>query len=265
MNVGNKNQKEDNSKIYSDLLARAAEINREENSNIDYPSFLVNPDPQDPNSALSLLYQMSEQSIENEQKRYLHLFQTVESMLNEETTSTKKFEVPPSKSLRKWFSEWTTKPLPIVEPPFTPLCGAMEFPKDNILPPHSYACVHKGEEYLLAFVIGFDPENVCYHCCDADPVGKEVKEMDVPISELIPMPTSVPSKHLKGTYHPVKTRVLAMWPMQGEGSQWTSVFYSASVAQVPITSPGTYKLKFDGQPPMYENVPEHMVVKHPQE
>ena len=264
MNDANKEQKEDLTKIYSDLLARAADINREENSNTDYPSFLINPDPQDPNSALSLLYQMSEQTIENEQKRYLHLFQTVESMLNEETTSTKTFELPSAISLRKMFIEWTTKPLPTQAPPFSPLCGAMEFPKDKILPPNSYACVHTGEEYELAYVIGFDPENVCYHCCDADPEGNEVKEMVIPMNDLIPMPTSIPTKHLKGTYHPVKTRVLAMWPMQGEGSQWTSVFYSASVAQVPTTSPGTYKLKFDGQPPMFENVPEQMVVKHPQ-
>ena len=258
-------QRAQNVKKFHDLLARAHDINKAENSFEDYSSYMVTPNPRDPNSALSLLYQISEQTIENEQKRFTDLFQTVETMLNEKSTASKSFSLPQASFLRQNFAKWTKTSPPVKQPPYTPLCGAMEAPKDKIISPGSYACAPVGEEFYLVYIIGFDPEELCYHCCDADPVGDELSEIVVPMKELIPMPTSVPSKHLKGTYYPVRSRVLAMWPMQGENSQWTSAFYSATVSEVPKSSPGIYKLKFDGLPPIFEDVPEQMIVKHPLE
>lgn len=252
-----------NEKKYHDLLSRAVDISRSDVDS-DESSVLISQLPTDPNVALSVLYQATRKTIANEQERYTDIFQTVENIIKENEKRTESFSIPSSESLRASFNKWVSQKLPVMSQPFAPLCGAMEFSRDRIVPPHSYACAPVDSEFFLVYVIGFDPETLCYHCCDADPdpIGPKLSDIIVPMKDLIPMPTSVPDKHVKGTYFPVKTRVLAMWSDNG---QWTSAFYPATVASIPSESPGVYKLKFDGEPPLFQDVPEQMVVRNPNE
>lgn len=176
--------------------------------------------------------------------------------------------VPAVSDLREAVNVFFCEAQPILPSPYPPLCGALPFPDDEIIPRGSFACavnpnIPLGDDghYFLAYVFGFDPEKLCYHVCDADPELEEPAIIEVSRDELVPMPTSVPARRGKMTSYPLKSQVLSLWFEETAG--WTTVFYTATVTNVPTTSPGFYGLLFEGDPPYMSTIPERFVVRAP--
>jgi hypothetical protein len=130
-----------------------------------------------------------------------------------------------------------------------------------VIPPGSFVCLPHDADYILGYVLWFDPERCDYHVCDADPEGDALSELIVPAGRIIPIATSSPARRSKATMFAVGTRVLALWPDDLGG--WTSVFYAALVIAQPASSPGSYTLQFEGEVPYYADVPEKFVVPAP--
>jgi hypothetical protein len=133
---------------------------------------------------------------------------------------------------------------------------------------NSYVCARNLEEtgedgkpvYFLAYVLGFDPEKFTYHLVDVDP---EVvpKDQETPAKFVIPMPTSVPARRTRATTIPCHSKVLALWPEEGD---WTTVLYEATVKKVPTSAPGLYDLAFPEVTGLTK-VPEEYIVRLPEE
>lgn len=218
----------------------------------------------DTHSLVSTVYESTQTLIGNEQKKLLDMFTVIENLIHEREANPPNFELPSLEELHEKFFAFTQTPLPVFKgSQVPPLCGAMPFPvKEKIIPEKSYACTKSDDVYILVYVIGFDPEEMVYHCCDADPEPGDLKELIIPVNELIPMPTTAPARRTKATTFNQKARVLGLWP-QTDGSGFTSVFYPATVKGAPSNSTDWYKLVFDetSNPVL---VPEKLIVKLPE-
>jgi hypothetical protein len=156
-------------------------------------------------------------------------------------------------------------------PPYGELCGAMPLSRDVIIPNGSFVCAHidsqsEGEDssYILAYVIGFDPDAGKYHVVDVDPDAESSVDLEVSPDMIVPMPTSIPSRRAKVTQFPVKTRVLALWAEETwdpDRPSYTTFLYPASVLVAPNWSSGNYQLKYEGDPPTIGFISERFVVK----
>ena len=174
--------------------------------------------------------------------------------------------LPSIETIRSELREFQHSKQPLIPAPFPPLCGALPFPQDQIIPTGTFACVpHDG--YILAYVIRFNPETNSYVVCDVEPEGNTVVELSIPAKQVLPLPTSSPARRTRATTHPVGSRVLALWP--DENGSWTSAFYQAMVLEEPTTSPGLYLLQFDStgddSAPYFAEVPEKFIVLAPDE
>ncbi|OHT12395.1 hypothetical protein TRFO_17759 [Tritrichomonas foetus] len=167
------------------------------------------------------------------------------------------YTIPSKEELKDRFNEFLQMQLPTVSSPYPHLCGALAWPSDKIVPNNSFVCAPNGDLYILAIVLGFDPETYTYQVTDALPED-EVIVFDVQADKVIPLPTSLPARKNKLVIFPVKSRVLALW---FDDLGWTSVFYPATVLQQPTNNTSMYNLKFDGDPPISAPIPERFVVK----
>ena len=177
--------------------------------------------------------------------------------------------LPTVADLREAYRVFLCENRPLIPSPYAPLCGALPLPDDSIITNGSFVCavnkaVKEGEEgrYFLAYVFGFDPDNVTYHVCDADPVLEELADIELNFDELVPMPTSIPARRTKSTSYALREHVLSLWYEDGTVS-WTTVFYPAVVISLPTTSPGFYGLRFEGDPCYEGTIPEQFVVRPP--
>ena len=153
--------------------------------------------------------------------------------------------------------------LRIVPAPYPALCGAMPLTNDQLIQKGSFVCIQSNDDYILAIVLNFNPETFEYNVCDASPDGEEIQEITIPASKIMPLPTSAPARRSKATTYQLNARVLALWPDEVTG--WTTVFYFATVMTQPTSSPGVYNLQFDGNPPLFVDVPEKFIVAAPPE
>jgi hypothetical protein len=176
------------------------------------------------------------------------------------------YPLPTIESIREQTQRFFDEKQPIIPAPYAFLCGAIPFPDDQIIPNGSFVCARNPEtsesddaQYILAYVIGFDPEKFTYHVCDADPELTILADIEVPANLVVPMPISVPARRTKSSSHAVRTTVLALW--QEDGGTWTTVFYRATVVSLPTTSPGCYGLRFEGD--YTAMTPERYVVRSP--
>jgi hypothetical protein len=178
-----------------------------------------------------------------------------------------RWHVPSIRDLRAEFQRFISAKQPLIPAPYAPLCGAYPQAGDTVIPNGSFVCArnpHAEDEetaVILAYVFGFDPETSQYHVVDADPELERLADIEVDIDLVVPMPTSVPARRTKQTTHGFKSTVLSLW--KDEDDTWTTVFYWATVSSVPPNSPGSYGLKFDGNPPRPATVPERFVVAPP--
>ncbi|KAK8886103.1 hypothetical protein M9Y10_041563 [Tritrichomonas musculus] len=170
--------------------------------------------------------------------------------------------IPTREELKKKFAEFIELKLPQVTGPYPPLCGALRWPPDKIVPNNSYVCVPYGDQYILAIILCFDPETYSYKVTDAEPdtaVDSDVEIFDVSADKVIPLPTSLPVRRNKRVTFPHKAKVLALWK---DEIGWTSVFYPAVVIGQPNNN-SNYNLKFDGDYPITAVIPERFVVEAP--
>ncbi|EAX99038.1 hypothetical protein TVAG_433660 [Trichomonas vaginalis G3] len=248
------------SKDFAALLERVEKLqnSRDVDDNIEIINF-QQIDLNSPKNCLNELEKYANSTFLSEQTKLLDIFQNVDSVVDDNEPVS--FEIPSLQFLKERFQRFISDLLPIKHPPYPPLCGAIKHQKDKIIKSDTYACIPLGEDYILAYVIGYDKDTKCYHCCDADPEGDEVNVIQVPFDQIIPVPTSCPSKRTVSTTHQSKSSVLALW--LNDNQTWTSVFYPAKVAAAPSTSPGIYKLQFDGEQPLYAPVPEKFVIAMP--
>jgi len=246
-------------KKFRELLRKAMEIQKSHQAIEENSVSLMKGFSAEKQKALSSLYDNSNNNIATEQKRLLELFQYVDDLIIERQNAAPSLEVPAVSQLKEAFLDFVSSPLPLKQSPYAPLCGSLPFPPDRIIPPKSFVCAPHNDMFILAYVIGFDPETLSYHVCDVDPEDGISKSLTVKAADITPMPTSAPSRRTKSTNFPLRSRVFSLWPDDAGG--WTSVFYPATVASIPTTSPGWYRLKFDGEPTVFGDVPEKFVIK----
>lgn len=242
------------------LLERVEKL--QNSRNIDNNSDLINIQQiniNSPSECLKELEKFTENTLTTEQNKILDIFQSAETVVDSNEPVT--FEIPTVQYLKERFAKFISDPLPTKHPPYPPLCGAVQHQKDKILKSDTYACIPLGDDFILAYIIGYDKETKCYHCCDADPENSEINVIQVPADHVHPVPTSCPSKRTVASTYQSKTKVLALW--LNDNQTWTSVFYPAKVAYAPTSSSGTYKLQFDGEMPLFAPVPEKFIVAMP--
>lgn len=253
-------------KKFHDFITRAGDLQKHRDTVQSCAESLAEEYNNDVHKTLSTSFDVFTSSMRLEQRRIIELFDMVESMIAERESAEYDFEPPKHETLKQKLDEFLNQPLPQKSAPYGPLCGAIPFPSDRIIPSMSYACIpipepeeEGGFAYILGLVLGFNPEKLEYTVCDADPTpGEPVPIYKVPVNKVVPVPISAPSRRNKMTNYSQKERVYALWP---EGEVFTTTFYPASVASVPNSSPWWYRLKFDGTPPLYASVPEKFIVK----
>lgn len=156
---------------------------------------------------------------------------------------------------KKMFEVYANKELEVVSMPYPPLCGAIPPIPGEPLPIGSFVAAKFDNEYILCCIHGVVDDKYIIGDVLNDPDVKSV----ISQSDAIPMPTTLPDMKIKGTEYPPGTKVLALWP---EGSDWTSVFYTATVLKSPSETGAGYKLKFDGDGEKATFVPEKFVIVH---
>lgn len=253
-------------KMMYDIVTRAAEIqDNQEILDAKAKNLIENYSPEG-FTLFSNFYDESQKNIQIETKKIVDMFLAVERMIAERESGVKRLEIPPAKKLQENFAKYSQSPnLPTQAAPYVPLTGSFPWPNDKILPNNSYVVVANKDSngdtiYCVAVVLGFDPDTLCYYCCDGDPESDTPQEFMIPYKEINPLPQFQPARRTKTTTFQVKTKVLAAWPEYGT---FTSVFYPAVVITAPSGIPGKYRLKFDGNPPFVEDVPEKLVVRFP--
>ena len=181
-----------------------------------------------------------------------------------ESRKTKKAVNPSKKKMKQLISSFFSDSLPFSSFPYPPLCGALSADNDKLIEPDSFVCVKNSDgDYILGIILDFDPETSSYLVCDADPEMTNVVTFSVYYKDVIPLPTSSPTRRNKQTTYGVKSRVLALWYDDVGG--WTSVFYKATVMKTPQTQECYYYLKYDGTPPMNAYVQEKFIVYSPED
>lgn len=194
-----------------------------------------------------------------EKNRIALMIKHIDSIV--EARSKKNIEVPSQKKLSKLYNNFMSSELPTVYSPYTPLCGAYPLPPDQAIPLESFVCIAHEDMYILACVIGFDPETSEYTVVDADPENTDIQPIVVPNDKIIALPTCYPHRRAKANTHPNHSKVLALWQDDGV---WTSVFYPAVVNIAPTYAPCMYHLKFEGEETVYYlEVPERFIVAYP--
>lgn len=204
--------------------------------------------------------------VATEKNQLAEMLKKVEAIIaSRRNVSIREDTVPDVDTIRCATQAFTETPLlKPVPAPYPSLCGAMPLASDHLLQPGSFVCVqNQNSEYILAIILGFNPETFEYRVCDADPEADDVVLIIVEASKVMPLPTTVPARRSKATTYQIGARVLALWPE--ENNSWTSVFYNATVMQQPTNSPGSYTLQFDGDPPLLADVPEKFIVAAPNE
>ena len=260
------NQKSELTKKCVDIVGQAAEISKSVMEVVETSEILNQEYSKNVHISLTNLCENTQDLIQREQRKLLDFFSTIETIIQFRETQESNFELPSREELREGFNTFINTPLPPWKGSQSSpqLCGAMYFPtKEKIIPPKSYACIKlvEGSEanYILAYVMGYDPEIMAYHCCDADPDQEDpIKEIIVPLTDIVPTPTSAPSKRSKANTFSTKTKVLGLWP---EETGFTSVFYPAVVRAPPQQSGGWYRLTFDTYT---VDVPEKFIVRFPE-
>ena len=257
-------QKAELTRKCQDIVSQAADISKNINEAQEF-SQLVNDDySKDLHTRLMRLCEGTMDLISREQKKLLDFFSTIDSLIEERERQELRFELPTRDELRDGFNSFINTVLPVWKGSTTPvLCGAMPFPtSEKIIEPGSYACIKFEDNYILAFVMGYDPELMAYHCCDADPDQDDpIKEIIVPLTDIIPTPRSAPARRTKANTFSPKTRVLGLWP---DDNGFTSVFYPAIVKAQPNQSQAWYRLSFEGDVPQPAEVPEKFIVRFPE-
>ncbi|EAY11525.1 hypothetical protein TVAG_006000 [Trichomonas vaginalis G3] len=260
-------EKPELTKVMYEVVSKAAEIKENEHILDEKAKELLENYTPEGFSQFSNLYDESQKIIQTESKRITDMFLAVEKMIAQSEKGINKIEIPSAKKLQENFSKYSKNPsLPTQAAPYVPLTGSSPWPQNRILPNNSYVVVvgnkdENGENiYCVAVVLGFDPYTLSYYCCDADPTGDVPQEFIVPYKEIMPLPQFQPARRTKATTYKIKTDVLAAWP---EFGSFTSVFYPAVVVAAPTTIPGKYRLRFEGSPPLVEDVPEKLIVEFP--
>lgn len=162
-------------------------------------------------------------------------------------------------NIQKEGQEFLNSPeLKIISSPYTPLCGALPLETGKIIPNDSFVCLKVQSDYILAVVLGYNPDTLQYSVCDAFPVDT-VTKINVKASDVVPLPTSVPEKRTKETTHEIDSKVLSLLPIENE---WSSCFYLATVKKQPTTPNGLYQLQFDDES-ITADVPEKFIVAAP--
>lgn len=175
----------------------------------------------------------------------------------ENIRKSQEIEVPTHKQLATNFQNLCKTQLPQKHPPYTPLCGKIPWPKDQILPVGSYACMPREDDFMLVYVIHYNHIEGSYTVVDADPeVTDAVTKFTVKPVNVTPIPTSYPSKRSKTNTFQAKDRVLALYL---DSNGYTTVFYPAVVVSAPGNNSTFYKLKFDGDTTAIE-IPEKFVI-----
>ena len=262
MSVEDPNGRTELSKKFKNLIKKSYEIQKSRNQLEEYSDQIFKDFSLEKNHNFSNLYDNISLSISSEQKKLIEIFQFVDDLILERQNLVTNFQAPSTLVLKAAFLEFVQEPLPIKQSPYPPLCGAIPLPPERLIPPRSFACVPVEDMFILAYVVGFDPETLNYYVCDVDSDGDEGKLFTIPINKIVPMPTSSPFRRSKNTNFSMKSQVYALWP--DESGTWTSVFYPAIVFSIPNSSPGWYKLKFDGEPNLFADVPEKFVISLPQ-
>lgn len=211
---------------------------------------------------LNQLVRNANAAVETEKALLREMLRRVEATIeNRKIQANLIHEMPTLESLRTEISVFLNRVPNLVNSPYPPLCGAIPFPPDQIIPSNTFVCVPNEELYILAYLLYYDPEINSYHVVDADLEATCVTEFIIHASLVVPLPTSSPARRTKQTNYPVDGRVLALWPLD---YGWTSAFYPATVLIAPNSSPGVYNLRFDGltsdAETMDAEVPERFVI-----
>ncbi|KAK8852797.1 hypothetical protein M9Y10_017787 [Tritrichomonas musculus] len=251
-------------KQFHSLLKRAHDIKMYRNK----INMIINQKDDGSGQKFHVLEQLSENSnkvLTTEKNHLIEMLKKVELIISSRNKMSSTIEsLPDAETIRSETQVFTESPLlKIVPAPYPPLCGALPLTSDQLIQNGSFVCIQNQYEYILAIVLGFNPETFKYSVCDAAPEGDDVVEIEIDASKVMPLPTTVPARRSKATTYPVNARVLALWP--DENNCWTSVFYLATVMTQPSTSPGLYNLQFDGEPPLFADVPEKFIVAAPSE
>lgn len=158
------------------------------------------------------------------------------------------------------FELFCSREMPICDMPYPSLCGSIPANPNEKIPVDEFVAsqIH-GDEYVLCYVAGYDGDD--YLIVDADEADPQpIKKTR---SEILPLPTSLPSQKSSRVEYSVGTKVLALYPTNED--EWTSVFYPATVVQVPSKHVNGYGLKFEDDE-NYEriDVQENFVIRDPQ-
>jgi hypothetical protein len=252
----------DNKRQFHSLLKRATDI-KQYRTKID--SLIAQSDDGSGQKTRSLeqLAELANSVVVTERHYIQEMLRRVDQVIasRKQLQSTDR-TIPQVDDVRAELQNFFAAPPPVLQGPYPPLCGAVPLPPDQVIPTRSFVCIQHDADYILGFVLWFDPEACEYHVCDADPMGDVLTELVVPAGGVIPLPVSCPARRSKATMHPVNARVLALWPDEPTGT-WTSVFYPASVLTQPMSSPGWYHLQFDGDEPYFADIPEKYLVLAP--
>ncbi|KAH0789045.1 SAGA-associated factor 29 [Histomonas meleagridis] len=202
--------------------------------------------------------------IETEKHRIQEALIQIDHLIAERKHPPPEPEVPDIETIREQTKAFINNRQPLASAPYPPLCGALPLQPDQLLSKGSFVCVlNSNNDYILGIIQSFNPETFQYLVYDADPEDNVIVEIYSLASKVIPLPTSSPARRSKATMYPIGARVLSLWHDEIVG--WTSVFYTATVITQPTSSPGWYYLQFDGDPPVFADVPEKFVVQAPQE
>ena len=227
----------DNRKQFHSLLKRSHDIKMYRNR-ID---LIIHQKDDGTGQKFHMLEQLAENSnkvLTTEKNHLAEMLKKVELIISSRNNlSSTPDSLPDVEKIRSETQTFTeTSILKVVPAPYPPLCGALPLASDQLIPKGSFVCIQNQSDYILAIVLGFDPETFKYSVCDAAPEGDEVVSIEIEAFKVIPLPTTVPARRSKATTYQINSRVLALWP--DENNSWTSVFYFATVMTQPNNSPG---------------------------
>ena len=156
------------------------------------------------------------------------------------------------------FELFVSRELPIVEEPYPPLCGSISIDFNDKLGIDSFVAAKLDKDYVLCYICGYEEEK--YYIVDAD------TDHPVPIlmnrDLLIPLPTTLPEKYSSKVEYSIGTKVLSLYSSGDE--EWTSVFYPATIIQVPSKREWGYGLKFlEDNEFEWISVPEQFIIPYP--
>jgi hypothetical protein len=155
--------------------------------------------------------------------------------------------------------QFFSTPLPLVDPPYRPLCGRLQMEPECVPPPGSFVCItiHDRHAHNILGIFCDSDSSGGVQVYDAAPKRGAPKVYDVPRQALRVLPQCLPAITGTEAEYTLGERVMALFK---DADQWTTVFYPASIVATPKAPGQGYQLLFDGEGQRHYIVPEKYIV-----